>query len=311
MPAPSSRSSRKAFTLVEVLFAAALTSVVIGGVLVFLNTGSRSVVISTDHSMARDHALTLFQNFAEDLDRIVVSDAYQGSNTDLQAVLEKDLFPSVLQPILIDSKPRGSKFTFYAFHHRDFDPATKKMKLVAQRVEYRVVPRGPDPLDGVDLFRHDSDDVPLNTMPLYDVHFRTIEADEAERLSISKDHAVRIEIYPLGTWVNKQKLLRLPPDLQREALTKLDRLFHLKGVESQFAVLLSLRAAGAPYPQLFDARLSKYALDRLPFYSQYNLHKVPLDWLRPTGLVEIDPQDFDDSTMDNPGQSFDSEEETE
>ena len=270
---------RRAFTLLETLFAIVLTLIIMGGVMAFFQTGTRSVVVATDHAQARDDALVMFHAIAQDLDRIIIADDYDATS-----------FPNVVEPILIDDAPRGSKFLFYGFHHREFDWSQRKMTLHGNLIEYRVVPVDPgDPSAGVDLYRND-EDVPLNPNPLSDVRFERIPDDEAADLGISPFHAVRVRILPRGVWDTKNEKLA--------AYNAQTRLFHLKGIESQFAVLLSLKESGAgPYYRILsDPRL--VVPERLEVYRQYNLDQVPLDWLRPQGLVKLNPEYFDYETAD-------------
>jgi hypothetical protein len=101
---------------------------------------------------------------------------------------------------------------------------------------------------------------------------------------------VRVSILPRGIWNTKNENLA-----KHNAQT---RLFHLKGIESQFAVLLSLKEAGAgPYYRILsDPRL--VVPERLEVYRTYNLDQVPLDWLRPQGLVQLNPEYFNYETAD-------------
>jgi len=268
---------RRAFTLLEMLFVVILSAIILAGLMSVFQVGSRGVVVATDHAMARDEALSVLHCIGQDLDRLIIADDF-----------DRETFPNVVEPILIADAERASSFMFYGFHHRVFHHGEKRMELVGNRIEYQVRARDPaDPSMGVDLYRND-EDVPINSLALADVRFEKISEDEAAELSVSPYHAVRVTVRPLGAWNRKN-----------EALTEFHpqtRLFHLKGVESQFAVLLSLKEAGAgPYYRILsDPRLVVPPL--LAVYQTYNLDQVPLDWLRPRGIVTLSDEYFDYET---------------
>lgn len=268
---------RGAFTVLEILFVVVLMLVIMGGLLAMFSTGTRTVVITTDHAVVRDEALSLLHAIGQDLDRIVIADDF-----------DRTTFPNVVEPILIKDQEYGSKFMFYGFHHRVYHWAEKRMELVGNRIFYEVRPVDPaDPTQGVDLYRND-EEYPLNAIPLADVRFQMLSEEEAAELAISPYHAIRVVIRPKGVW-----------DPRNDRLTEFHaqtRLFHLKGIESQFAVLLSLKEAGAGvyYRILADPRLK--VPDRLDVYSTYNLDQVPMDWLRPRGIVTLSDEYYDYET---------------
>lgn len=279
IPRPSTDGGgrREAFTLLEILFVLILMLVILGGLLNLFQVGSRSVVVTTDHAVARDEAISILHAIAQDLDRIIIADDF-----------DRTTFPNVIEPILIKDSPQSSSFMFYAFHHRIYHWEDHRMELVGQRIEYQVRPTVPGkPEEGVDLWRND-EDTPINRIPLTDVLFERLPDEEAEQLSVSPFHAVRVVVKPRGFWDKKNdRLAEFHPQT---------RLFHLKGVESQFAVLLSLKEAGAgPYYKILsDPRLK--VPERLAVYSTYKLDQVPLDWLRPRGIVTLSDDYFDYAT---------------
>lgn len=265
MPSPR----RRGLTALELLFASVLSLVVFGVTMAMMHTGTKGVVSVTDHAQAREEAIRILDRIERDLDRIVVGDAY-----------DRTTFPNVVEPVLLDDRPQASKFMFYALHHREFRQAERRMNLIGQVIEYKVIARDGG---GVDLLRNDER---VNRDPLEDVRVELIDPDEAGQLGISPFHAFHVVIYPRGAWDARNEGLKTR-NPQR-------RLFHLRGIESQYACLLSLKRAGAPYPIL---ALLPDPPPRSQLYQQYSLDRVPMDWMRPTGLITLDPEFFDEETV--------------
>lgn len=304
----SSPGRRTAFTLVEVLFAATILFVLMGGIYTFLNTGNRAVVVAWDHAQARSDALRILEVIGEDIDRLVIDDS-----------LDKIDWPGVLEPILLPSgenAERSTKFMFFAMHHRRYwqnsPPPTgfQKTQLVAQLVEYQVVPRQDG--HGVDLHRNG---VPVNvrwtsekqrldalaagadlseaTFPLSDVKLQWLDQEEASRLAVSRKHAFKVTVEPLGDWDRTSKRAA---NLAKGAAVS--RLFHLKGVESYFAVLTSLVDVDAPMilatPIYGAIKALNVGIHRPD--SAFDL-STPLDWIVPPKLIVCETALFDDATV--------------
>ncbi len=266
-PAAGGSRCRRGFTALEGLIAAVLGSLVIGGALAMFGTGSRGMTQVTEHAAARDEAYRLLDRMRVDLDRVVVGDGF-----DFAA------FPSVVEPVSLEARDEGPALVWYAYHHRRFARESRKLTLVGRRMEYRVVDAGGG---GVDLLRNGK---LVNRQPLGAVRFSYLDADEAGTIGVSPRHAIRVEIEPRMGGTRGDEVAARHAE---------ERVFHLKGVESQYACLLTLKRAKAPYPILaFLPEPPRQA--RL--HDRYQLDQVPLDWIRPQGLVVLENDPYDDAS---------------
>jgi hypothetical protein len=251
----------------------------------FMQAGTKSVVTTSDHAQAREDAIKILNVIQRDLDRLVIDDMITKDNE-----IEGEEFPSVFNPIRIinlevtdatenDAPPQSGSFGFFAFHHRRFYESEGRMELAGQFIEYQVKPavdEDGNTIEGVDLHRNGK---PINPSPLEGIGFKVLSQEKAQAMGVSQYHAFEALIYPRRQFDQKaNKIRRMKP---------IKKLFHLKGVESQYACLLSLKRADAPY----------VGLDRVPepnedpgsLMAQYGLYDVPMDWIRPVGLVNLGP----------------------
>jgi hypothetical protein len=131
--------------------------------------------------------------------------------------------------------------------------------------------------------------------PVTDLTFRETDPKRACELGISPFHSIEIRVQPRGQW-----------DVHNRALAGLDanvvaRTVHLSDLEAQFACLVSIKRSNPP-----AAFLAVYPdIDRLelPWGGSCPLIEgapnMPLDWLRPPGLIEYDDATpFDHATAD-------------
>jgi prepilin-type N-terminal cleavage/methylation domain-containing protein len=263
-------SRREGFTALEVLIAVSLMAVVLMGGLALFRTGSRGLTTTAAHAVIREEALRLLERFGQDLDRLVVGDDF-----------DKGRFPSVVDPVRLVGHGDGQELTFYAYHHRRFHLEDRRLVLVGQRVRYWIREREEGP--GVDLYRNDEK---LNRIPLHSAEFRFLDAADAGQLGISPRHAIELILRPLTPGK--------PDDDRLAKHNAQSRLFRMRNVESQYACLLTLKEAGAPYPILAKVPSPPR---RARVYQKYRLDQVPLDWMRPLGLIAIDRgTDYDDAT---------------
>lgn len=268
------RASRRrgGFTGLEVLIASSLMALVLGGGLMLFRTGSKGLTSTAAHATAREEALRLLEGFGRDIDRLVVGDGFDTGR-----------FPSVIEPVELGTTEDGQDLMFYAYHHRRFHTEERRLELVGQRVRYAIRERTDG--RGVDLFRNDAR---LNRIPFHSAEFRFLDAAEAGQLGISPRHAIELVLRP-----SMPGRAGAGRDRKAEAHAQ-SRLFRMPNVESQYACLLTLKEAGAPYPIL---AMVPSPPRRAQVYQKYKLDQVPLDWMRPLGLVHIETtQDFDDST---------------
>lgn len=264
------RSSRGAFTALEVMIAVVLMSVILTGAIALFGTSSKGLTTTAAHAEIRSEAMRVMEVFGRDIDRLVVGDDFDTGR-----------FPSVVDPIELEHGPDGTRLTFYAYHHRRFHREERRMELVGQRVRYEVRSRRPG--IGVDLLRNE---VAVNRMPLHSVEIRTLDPTEAGTLGVSPLHALELTLRPLTPGRGDDERLA-----RNHAQA---RVFHMRNVESQYACLLSLKRAGAPYPIL---AMVPNPPRQAAIHGRYQLDQVPLDWLRPLGLVAIERHvDFDDAT---------------
>lgn len=276
------RTNRRAFTMLEVLIATAVSSVVFVATLSFMSTGQKQVVKSTEHAEARIEALKIMEVLEWDLDRLVVGDEIDDPNA------------NVIDPFKKSFNANTTEFGFFAFHHFEFDPADRRMVLVPGWIDYRVQKRSDG--WGVDLLRNGK---PINRAPIADVKIAELDRVSADRLGISPRHCITVKIYPLGMqdWLGNK-------DISSEA-NAVKRVFHLKNVESRYACLMSVKRAiqsnAANAPQ--DPRFQKVValLPEPPARADgYASGEVVLAWMQPQLVMKslFVARPFDDRTAD-------------
>jgi hypothetical protein len=202
---------------------------------------------------------------------------------DLEKSMVDDDVRNVVFPITLPGD--GSRMEFSGLHHREFDPATRQLRLVGRRMTYSTEPVGPGQT-GVWVLRNGKR-IP-GVSPVTRITFEPLDDRRACELAISPFHAINIRIIPRGAWDTRNEALASEVNEQT-------RLVHLVHIESQYACLLSIKKSNPPpgaYPGI--ERLEDPYGGRCPQVS--NAPSVPLDWVRPPGLVRCDPEVFDDAT---------------
>jgi len=275
-------SGRRAFTLIEVMLAVTVSSVVFGVTMAFMNMSQKSMVKTTEHAEARIEAMAVLDIIDWDLERIVVGDEVDDPNA------------NVIDPFKKMFNEATTEFGFFAFHHFEYDPTDQRMVLVPGWVDYRVQPRADG--WGVDLLRNNK---PINRAPLADVKIAELDRAEADKLGISPRHCITVKVYPLGLndWLKNK-------DISSEA-NAVRRVFHLKAIESRYACLMSIKRAiqtnpdNAPKDPKFLALIAALP-DPPPTATSYPGGDVVLGWMQPQMVVKslFVAQTFDDSTSD-------------
>lgn len=273
---------RRGFTMIEMMLAAAVSSVMFVVTMNFMSVGQKQVVKSSEHADARIEAMKIMEVLEWDLDRLVVGDEIDDPNA------------SVIDPFKKSFNENTTAFGFFAFHHVEYDPADKRMVLVPGWIDYRVERRQDG--WGVDLLRNGK---PVNRAPIADVKIADMDRAEADRLGISPRHCITVKVYPLGVqdWLGNK-------DISSEA-NAVKRVFHLKHIESRYACLMSVKRAirsnpaNAPQDPRFQKVLS--VLPEPPARADgYASSEVVLAWMQPQLVVKslFVARPFDDRTAD-------------
>lgn len=266
--------SRPAFTLVEMLIAVAIGTVVLATAVEFLRVGNKSVATTSDHAIARMEAMKIHEAIREDLDRLVVDD---------------DLMHLAV-PVTL--KDKGAKLEFYALHHREVSKSKGELTLVGRPIVWTSEPA---PGGGRTVLRNGKRfaGTGLGAIgPVTDLKFAPLDRKQACELQISPYHALWVKVYPRGAWDRRNQRLASEANVQA-------RLIHMSHIESQYACMLTIKKAGPPAGVFTN-------LDQLddPFQTFDCPDKaappsIPLDWVRPLGLVRYDKSaPFDDKDAD-------------
>ncbi|MBI4861711.1 MAG: hypothetical protein HY815_15835 [Candidatus Riflebacteria bacterium] len=261
----------------EALIAVVLAAVVFGSTLYFMRTSTQGVVKADDHALARLEAMRVLDQIGWDLDRLVVGDEID------------DPEASVLKPFKNwkDNVDQGASFGFYAFHHRVFyrTPPKPYIVLTARWIDYRV--EKIQGKQGVNLVRNTK---VVNKFPLHDVKLEKVKSEYAQQLGVSEEHCVRIKVLPMGQW-----------DTRNEDIWKRnaqERIFHLKGVESRYAALMSLKRVLQSTGQAPPPGYEKLSLLPNPPALDPNdptAGTVILNWMQPQNLIYFEKNKlFDD-----------------
>ncbi len=277
-------TGRRGFTLVEAMLAVILASIVFGGAIQFYRMGAMSVVKTSDHAQARMEAMKVLEKIREDLDRLVVDD---------------DL-ANLVVPVKLSDKVPGKeqyrKIEFFALHHRDLDKSSKKMRLIARQMTW-TSQKLTAPQTGAVVMRNGEKFAYSgigSVGPVTDLTFSPLSREEFCEMQISPYHALWVRVYPRGAWDAFNKGLASEANAQA-------RLMHLSHIESQYACMLTLRYSNPPAGVFKNLNM----LDD-PFVT-FNCpiktipKELPLDWVRPLGLVEYDkaaPFKDDDADLD-------------
>lgn len=248
------KRTRNAFTLVEVLIAAALGSVVIGGGMMLYVQGNKMFYSTTEHSSFRSEALLLLETAANDFDQLQVS---AGANPEtgnwslLQPyrIIKSPKFTQKITAMQLNPKTgkeeeieveAGDGVSFFRFHHIAMGAPTAdlplgKPKMIGRKVVYETVDIDPsDPSKGKNLLRNGKR---VNQIPLASVIFhKEPPIVAAEQVQGSPHALITMTVVPQGGLFGNMK---------REALLKLEekgsiiaRTFHLVGYESFYTSVL-------------------------------------------------------------------------
>lgn len=276
------RTGRRAFTMIEIVLAAAVSSIIFVVTMAFMSTSQKQVVKTSEHADARIEAMKIMEVLEWDLDRLVVGDEIDDPNA------------SVIDPFKKSFNTSTTEFGFFAFHHFEYDQTDKRMVLMPGWIDYRVQKRQDG--WGVDLLRNGK---PINRAPIADVKIAEMDRAEADKLGISPRHCITVKIYPLGIqdWLGNK-------DISSE-VNAIKRVFHLKNIESRYACLMSVKRAiqsnpaNAPQDPRFQKVLSALPQPS-PLVNSYSSSEVVLSWMQPQLVVKslFVAQAFDDRTAD-------------
>ncbi len=262
----------RGFTLIEVVVAVAIGSMVIGGGMLMYVQGTKYFYKTTEHSSFRSEALIVLEKVAEDLEQLQVS-AEKNPNTGQYYLIQPyeltspytidELDPNTNK---VEKLAAGKGMRFYRFHHIAQDPApwqgqpgTEALpktvpRMVGHKVEYTQTLAVPgDPSKGVNLIRNGE---VVNSQPLFEVIFHKEPMKVAHNQVQGSPHAIlTVTVVPLGgTFGNMDygTMMRL-----RKEGSIVSRTFHLVGYESfytsvLFAGLQKQKGNGNTYTGLDD-----------------------------------------------------------
>jgi len=216
---------RRAYTIIEILLALVLTSIIMMATMSFMRMGQQSVIKTTDHVDARMEAMRILDVLDKDLERLIVGDEIDDPDA------------NVLEPFKRKWDPQQGAFGFYAFHHFEYDPDAKRMMMMGGWIDYSIRKR--DKGIGVDLLRNG---IAVNRSALHDVKIELLTKEDADKLGVMPQHCVTVTIYPLGQWDQSNK------NIFSEA-NAIKRVFHLRAIESRFACLMSIKRAIESNPE--------------------------------------------------------------
>ncbi|MBI4872764.1 MAG: hypothetical protein HY814_14500 [Candidatus Riflebacteria bacterium] len=265
---------RAGVTLVEVLLAVALAALVFGTAIQFFRMGNLQVVKVSDHAQARMEAMKVLDALREDLDRVTVDD---------------DIANLVI-PLRL--KDNGRTLQFFALHHRELNTSKKTMTLVAREMTW-TSHKLTSPQTGAVVMRNGKKfgGEGLGSIgPVSDLVFEPLTRDQACSMQLSPYHAVWVKVFPRGALQIDNKAMASHPQV---------RLLHLTHIESQYACMLTIRNAGPPSGVFKNLEMldDPFVTFNCPIKTIPN--SLPLDWVRPLGLVKFDKgKPYDDKDED-------------
>ena len=306
---------RNAFTLVEVLVAAGLSTVVLGtGVLMWLN-GSKGFTRATQHSSIREQSLVILERVGRDLDGLIVS---QERNPRTGRYFMVQPFELLDKEPGVDDKgkprPYARGLRFYVYHRTEMvkienstDPKRRKEevqddkadrtepddgsirlpRIIGRYVEYRAI-RSQTKADEVDLFRNGQK---VNSIPLTEVRFEREDPIHArDTMGASPNAVLKITVIP-RTGIEgdlDQGTIRRQDDVG----SRLSRVVHLVGYESQYTALLGVALEKYKSRQTLDSLEHAVMIDAKVWgvleEADRKLAKVPLRYRLPEDLVQIE-----------------------
>ena len=306
---------RRGFTLLEVLVAAGLSTVVLGtGVLMWLN-GSKSFSKATQHSSIREQSLLILEHVGRDLDGLIVSQERNPRTGKFYMVQPFELLDTAEE-----AGPKGKRrvfgrgIRFYVYHRTDMvkvehpedpklrteellgdqaereepaDGSVRMPRLVGRYVEYTTVAakgrRG-----GVDLLRNGQK---VNTTALTEVRFeREDPVHVRDSMGASPNAVLKITVVPRAGIDGE--LDEATVRSQDDVGSRLSRTIHLIGYESQYTALLGValekfkdRESLDPleHAVMADAKVWGFLAD-----ADDKLSKTPLRYRLPPDLIKIE-----------------------
>lgn len=242
--------ARKGFSLVEVIVAVAVGSVIIGaGMLMYLQ-GNKYFYKVTEHTSFRAEAILIHERIAEDLLQLQI-DTGKNPNTNeywLVQPYELEGTPSTLNMTdsdgnVIGTVKAGNVLRFPRFHHVEMSAPTPELpngmpKMVAYMMEYKTEPvDSADPSKGINLLRNGER---VNQIPLKEVLFHAEPAIvAANQVQGSPSAILTAKIVPLGGTFGNLDLENLGVlDRLAEQGDIVTRTYHLVGYESFYTSVL-------------------------------------------------------------------------
>jgi hypothetical protein len=242
----ATRTSRRGFTLVEGLVAAAVGAVVIGGAMVLYHQGHKAFLATTEHASFREEALLILETIGKDLEGLVVSDQLN-PDTNIYYMVQPFDCTDPVQQENVDPKtgekqtfsvPSGMKF--YKYHHTtsgdgNTADSTRTCQIVGQQIVYKseLIDQA-KPERGMNLLRNGKR---VNTMPLSGVLFEPLDPIiAAKNLGASPNAIIQVTIVPNGGVWGKMT----PSTIQtlRNSGKVCTRVYHLAEYESQYTTML-------------------------------------------------------------------------
>lgn len=229
---------RRGFTLVEVIIAAGLAAMVIGGAMYLYGQGHRFFHKVTEHATFRSEALIIQEKVAVDLEQLVVNKEVNPGTGNyymiepfqyLEPFTFEDRHPEtgVVTPL-----KAGRGLRFYRFHHIDVG-ADAKPQMVAHKIEYTVV-ANPGPEGGKNLLRNGER---VNQLPLEDAFFHSEPPIVVRDQMRGSPHAiVTLTVVPKGGALGSMEY-RVISRLREEG-SIVSRTYHLVGYESFYTAIL-------------------------------------------------------------------------
>lgn len=240
-----SKRARSGATLIEVMIAVAIGSLVIGSAMYLYWQGTMHGAKSQDHASIRQEAMLVLETLARDLDQLMVSEEpvptqpgqfYLTRPFELSDLQPQTGFnPVTKQPI---TENVATSITFYRYHHTDAVPGSNPVmpRMVGQKIVYKSEPA---PGGGMNLRRNGEI---VNKTPLAVIMFKPAKPIvAAENVGGAPFAILEVQIVPKnGMW---GKMTEDTVNNLRKEGQVLSRIFHLIGYESQYTAYLAVALA--------------------------------------------------------------------